>query len=69
MSDKIKQKRLKNQRGFTLTEIMVVVFIIGLLSTMVLIKVTGAMSQGRSTKAATDITRLTGSLQSYNKTV
>jgi general secretion pathway protein G len=45
---------------------MVVVFIIGLLSAVVLINVTGAMSQGRTTKAITDITRLSGALQSYN---
>ena len=45
---------------------MAVVFIIGRLSTMVLITVTGALSQGRTTKAATDITRLSGALQSYS---
>ena len=49
----LKKQRRDRQRGFTLTEIMVVVFIIGLLSTVVLINVTGAMSQGRTTKAAT----------------
>ena len=47
---KVRRKlRRDRQRGFTLTEIMVVVFIIGLLSTVVLINVTGAMSQGRTT--------------------
>ena len=66
MFDKCKQTKRNRQRGFTLTEIMVVVFIIGLLSTVVLINVTGAMSQGRTTKAATDITRLSGALQSYS---
>ena len=65
MKDRRKLRR-DRQRGFTLTEIMVVVFIIGLLSTVVLINVTGAMSQGRTTKAATDITRLSGALQSYS---
>ncbi|MGB2573570.1 MAG: type II secretion system protein, partial [Henriciella sp.] len=46
-------KRIRKRRedGFTLTEIMVVVFIIGLLSTVVLINVGGAMGQGRVTKA------------------
>lgn len=65
MQHKRKQRRNK-QRGFTLTEIMVVVFIIGLLSTVVLINVTGAMSQSRTTVAATQLTRIAGALQSYN---
>ena len=60
------QKRKFRQRGFTLTEIMVVVFIIGLLSTVVLINVSGAMSQGRATKAQADIASLESALEQYS---
>ncbi|MEL6829530.1 MAG: type II secretion system major pseudopilin GspG [Pseudomonadota bacterium] len=59
------RKRHK-EAGFTLTEIMVVVFIIGLLSTVVLINVGGAMSQGRSTKAQADIANLANALEQYS---
>lgn len=63
------QKTLKKRRhegGFTLTEIMVVVFIIGLLSTAVLINVVGATGQSRVTKAKADIVNLSNALDQYN---
>ncbi len=61
-----KQIRKRREDGFTLTEIMVVVFIIGLLSTVVLINVGGAMSQGRVTKARADIANLSNGLEQYS---
>lgn len=59
-------RKKRKQAGFTLTEIMVVVFIIGLLSTVVLINVGGAMNQGRSTKAQADIANLANALEQYS---
>ncbi|MDJ0920792.1 MAG: type II secretion system major pseudopilin GspG [Henriciella sp.] len=64
--DKKKLKRLRKQGGFTLTEIMVVVFIIGLLSTAVLINIGGVVGQSRETKARADIQTLSNALEQYS---
>jgi len=63
--DKKRLKRLKRQRGFTLTEIMVVVFIIGLLSTVVVINVFGASSEARVTTTKSNIATVSGALEQY----
>lgn len=62
-----KQKnRLRREGGFTLTEIMVAVFIIGLLSTVVIINVAPMIGQSRETKATIDIQALSNALDQYN---
>ncbi len=63
-----KKKRLKHRHegGFTLTEIMVVVFIIGLLSSVVLFNVLGARSDAQAKTAATNIVRLSNALEQYS---
>lgn len=48
-------KRKHAQAGFTLIEIMVVVFILGLLVTLVAPKIIGRTDDARRTKAAADI--------------
>ncbi len=48
-------KRHSLQAGFTLIEIMVVVFILGLLVTLVAPKIIGRTDQARQTKALADI--------------
>jgi general secretion pathway protein G len=48
-------QRLRDQVGFTLIEIMVVVFILGLLVTLVAPKIIGRTDDARRTKAAADI--------------
>ncbi|GJL81002.1 MAG: type II secretion system protein G [marine bacterium B5-7] len=53
------------QRGFTLIEIMVVVVIIGVLSTLVLPRVLGRQEQAFVTKAQSDIQALTNALKLY----
>lgn len=63
--DQKRLKRLKRQRGFTLTEIMVVVFIIGLLSTVVVINVFGASSEARVTTTKSNIASVSGALEQY----
>jgi general secretion pathway protein G len=48
-------QRLRAQAGFTLIEIMVVVFILGLLVTLVAPKIIGRTDEARRTKALADI--------------
>lgn len=54
------------EAGFTLTEIMVVVFIIGLLSTVVLVNVLGARSDAQLKTAQANISALSQSLERYS---
>ena len=48
-------QRLRSSAGFTLIEIMVVVFILGLLVTLVAPKIIGRTDEARRTKALADI--------------
>jgi general secretion pathway protein G len=48
-------QRLRDSAGFTLIEIMVVVFILGLLVTLVAPKIIGRTDEARRVKAAADI--------------
>ena len=59
-------RRPSKEAGFTLTEIMVVVFIIGLLSTVVLINVLGARTDAQLKKARTNVTSLANALEQYS---
>lgn len=63
--EKLKQRR-RSEGGFTLTEIMVVIFIIGLLSSVVLFNVLGARSDAQVRTAETNITRLANALEQYS---
>lgn len=60
------QRKPRNARGFTLTEIMVVVFIIGLLTTAVVLNIGGATTQARVTKAKADLSNISNALSMYN---
>jgi len=53
------------QAGFTLIEIMVVVFILGLLITLVAPRILGRTDEARQTKAAADIKAIEQSLHLY----
>ena len=55
----------KDERGFTLTELMVVIFIIGLLATVVLINVLPSQDRAMVTKAQADIATLETALEQY----
>lgn len=59
------RQRPRKEAGFTLTEVMVTVFIIGLLATVVLVNVLGNVDESRVQKARTDISILEGSLERY----
>jgi general secretion pathway protein G len=58
-------RRLSTSAGFTLIEIMVVVFILGLLATLVAPKIIGRTDDARRTKAAADIKAIEQALQLY----
>ena len=54
-----------SQAGFTLIEIMVVVFILGLLVTLVAPRIIGRTDEARVTKAKADIATLENALEQY----
>jgi general secretion pathway protein G len=54
-----------SEAGFTLTELMVVIFIIGLLATVVLINVLPSQDRAMVTKAKTDISTLEAAMEQY----
>jgi general secretion pathway protein G len=60
-----RQRRKRRERGFTLTELMVVIFIIGLLATVVLINVLPSQDRSMVTKAEADIATLEQALEMY----
>ena len=62
---KTHKRSREKQRGFTLTEIMVVVFIIGLLSSVVLFNVLGARSDAQVKTARVNISALSQALEQY----
>src|SRR3546814_4869633 len=59
------RRRKKDERGFTLTELMVVIFIIGLLATVVMINVLPSPDRAMVTKARADISTLENALEQY----
>ncbi len=61
----VSRKRLR-QQGFTLLEIMVVVAIIAILSTVVVLNVGGAVSDAAVARAKSDVQTLSSALQNYN---
>ncbi|MCF6328927.1 MAG: type II secretion system major pseudopilin GspG [Henriciella sp.] len=64
--DQTRRRRMRHEGGFTLTEIMVVVFIIGLLSSVVLFNVLGARSDAQVKTAAANIVRISNALDQYS---
>lgn len=59
------RRRKSDERGFTLTELMVVIFIIGLLATVVMINVLPSQDKAMVTKAKADIATLENALEQY----
>lgn len=65
MSRPAPEYRKSRERGFTLTELMVVIFILGLLATVVLINVLPSQDRSMVTKAQADIATLEQALEMY----
>jgi general secretion pathway protein G len=59
------ERRPRDERGFTLTELMVVLFIVGLLATVVLINVLPSQDRAMVTKARADIATLEQAMEQY----
>jgi general secretion pathway protein G len=59
------RRRKSDERGFTLTELMVVIFIIGLLATVVMLNVIPAQDKAVVTKAKADIAQLEQGVENY----
>lgn len=64
--DQHTQRPAHRDAGFSLTELMIVVFIMGLLATMIIVSTSGIFGQSRDAKARADIQRLDSALQLYN---
>lgn len=62
---KRRSPRRAGSRGFTLTELMVVIFIIGLLATVVMLNVLPSQDKAMVTKAKADIAVLESALEQY----
>ncbi|MEM7005238.1 MAG: type II secretion system major pseudopilin GspG [Pseudomonadota bacterium] len=63
------ERKPRKEEGFTLTEIMVVVFIIGLLSTVILVNVFGASTDAQLKTARANVSALVQSLERYRLTM
>ncbi len=61
----LRRRADRDERGFTLTELMVVIFIVGLLATVVLINVLPSQDRAMVTKARADIATLESAMEQY----
>ena len=59
------KKRRRDEEGFTLVELMVVIVIIGLLATIVVINVLPSGDKAKSVRAKADISTIEGGLDMY----
>ena len=60
------QRRPDGEAGFSLVELMVVIFIMGLLATLVIVNVAPVGEQSRVGKARSDIATFEGALEMYS---
>lgn len=56
---------LKNKKGFTIVELLIVIVVIGILATLVIVTFTGIQQKGRNTQRQTDIKALNGYVESF----
>ena len=55
----------RNQSGFTIVELLIVIIVIGILATLVLVTFTGIQQSARNTQRQTDIKAVASHLETY----
>jgi prepilin-type N-terminal cleavage/methylation domain-containing protein len=58
-------KKLKNQKGFTIVELLIVIVVIGILATLVIVTFSGIQRKARDTERKTDINAVTSQLEAF----
>jgi prepilin-type N-terminal cleavage/methylation domain-containing protein len=58
----------KNQQGFTIVELLIVIVVIGILAALVITTYSGIQSKGRNSKRVTDIQNIQTNLEAYFQT-
>lgn len=58
----------KNNRGFTIVELLIVIVVIGILAALVIVTYNGIQQKARDTERKTDINALASHLEAYNAT-
>lgn len=56
---------LKNKKGFTIVELLIVIVVIGILATLVIVTFTGIQQKGRNTQRKTDINAITSHVEAF----
>ncbi len=56
---------LKNKKGFTIVELLIVIVVIGILATLVIVTFTGIQQKGRNTQRKTDINAVTSHVEAF----
>src|SRR6185437_12535445 len=55
----------KNQQGFTIVELLIVIVVIGILATLVIVTFSGIQQKARNTKRQTDINAIDSTVEAY----
>lgn len=58
-------KSYKNQKGFTIVELLIVIVVIGILATLVIVTFSGIQQRARDTQRQTDVNALQGHVEAY----
>lgn len=56
---------LKNQKGFTIVELLIVIVVIGILATLVIVTFSGIQQKARNTKRQTDINAISSHVEAF----
>lgn len=56
---------LKNKKGFTIVELLIVIVVIGILATLVIVTFTGIQQKGRNSQRQTDINAINSHVEAF----